>query len=355
MADEEEQLLSPELAAQLGAAGGAAMLTGAKKKQSSKPGGGGGGKHGPRRASAAPVEKKLSKSQRRKLAKIEEDKRKREARAGVVARLNAAKLVSDESLSLLQGSDRMGQRLSKRETLRRELKAERAGIALPGSENSRLTKRERPDDVAGGGGGDASDDDDDASGDDDDDFGRKTSWPKLGPSGAAPPPKESYGPIHPLDQARLDAERIAAAEAAALAGGDDDDDDAEASANDADARAKFKLALAAARKLAAQIRQRDPEQAAEAAVEALGPAAAAAAIDPKDAAAQLAAANEAAAAAAGEIPGGVRRRVARRVRDPPGRHTGGARGSSDSRCGARYRGRHQHESHRGHLRRDRVR
>ena len=304
MADEEEQLLSPELAAQLGAAGGAAMLTGAKKKQSSKPGGGGGGKHGPRRASAAPVEKKLSKSQRRKLAKIEEDKRKREARAGVVARLNAAKLVSDESLSLLQGSDRMGQRMSKRETLRRELKAERAGIALPGSENSRLTKRERPDDVAGGGGGDASDDDDDASGDDDDDFGRKTSWPKLGPSGAAPPPKESYGPIHPLDQARLDAERIAAAEAAALAGGDDDDDDAEASANDADAREKFKLALAAARELAAQIRQRDPEQAAEAAVEALGPAAAAAAIDPKDAAAQLAAANEAAAAAAAaKFPG----------------------------------------------------
>ena len=311
MADEEEQLLSPELAAQLGAAGGAAMLTGAKKKQSSKPGGGGGGKHGPRRANAAPVEKKLSKSQKRKLAKIEEDKRKREARAGVVARLNAAKLVSDESLSLLQGSDRMGQRMSKRETLRRELKAERAGIALPGSENSRLTKRERPDDVAGGGGGDASDDDDDdddddaSGGDDDDAFGRKTSWPKLGPSGAAPPPKESYGPIHPLDQARLDAERIAAAEAAALAGGDDDDDDdAEATATDAEAREKFRLALAAARELAAQIRQRDPEQAAEAAVEALGPAAAAAAVDPKDAAAQLAAANEAAAAAAAaKFPG----------------------------------------------------
>ena len=50
------------------------------------------------------MEKKLSKSQRRKLAKIEEDKRKREARAGVVARLNAAKLVSDESPSLLQGA-----------------------------------------------------------------------------------------------------------------------------------------------------------------------------------------------------------------------------------------------------------
>ena len=143
MADEEApQLLSPELAASLGVAGGDAMLTSAKKKQ--KPGGGGGAKHGPRRGNALPVVKKLSKSQKRKLAKVEEDKRKREQRAGVVARLNAAKLVSDESLTLLQGSDRMGQKMSKRETLRRELKAERAGIALPGTEHSRLLKRERP-------------------------------------------------------------------------------------------------------------------------------------------------------------------------------------------------------------------
>ena len=192
--------------------------------------------------------------------------------------------------------------MSKRETLRRELKAERAGIALPGSENSRLTKRERPDDVAGGGGGDASDDDDDAR--------RRRrrlrtqdQLAEARPSGAAPPPKESYGPIHPLDQARLDAERIAAAEAAALAGGDDDDDDGRSDCERRRRGEKFKLALAAARELAAQIRQRDPEQAAEAAVEALGPAAAAAAIDPKDAAAQLAAANEARRRRGGEIPG----------------------------------------------------
>ena len=306
MADEEApQLLSPELAASLGVAGGDAMLTSAKKKQ--KPGGGGGAKHGPRRGNALPVVKKLSKSQKRKLAKVEEDKRKREQRAGVVARLNAAKLVSDESLTLLQGSDRMGQKMSKRETLRRELKAERAGIALPGSEHSRLLKRERPRDEQDGGSGESSGSDgsdaEDAS--DKETFGRKQSWPNkaLMPS-TAPPPKESYGPIHPLDQARLDAERIKKAEMDALAGNDEDDDEDDANANAArnaaseSARAASKEVLAAARALAEQVRALDPEQAAERRIAALGPNAAAAAYDPKDAAAKMAAANEAAAAAA---------------------------------------------------------
>jgi ATP-dependent RNA helicase DHX37/DHR1 len=311
MADEEPpQLLSPELAASLGVAGGDAMLTSAKKKQ--KPGGGGGAKHGPRRGNASPVVTKLSKSQKRKLAKVEEDKRKREQRAGVVARLNAAKLVSDDSLTLLQGSDRMGQKMSKRETLRRELKAERAGIALPGSEHSRLLKRERPKDEQDGGedessGSDASDasDADDAA--DVETFGRKQSWPNkaLMPS-TAPPPKESYGPIHPLDQARLDAERIKKAEMDALAGNDlsdDDEDDADANksaqkAASESARLASKEALAAARALAEHVRALDPEQAAERRIAALGPNAAAAAYDPKDAAAKMAAANEAAAAAA---------------------------------------------------------
>jgi hypothetical protein len=248
MADEEPpQLLSPELAASLGVAGGDAMLTSAKKKQ--KPGGGGGAKHGPRRGNASPVVTKLSKSQKRKLAKVEEDKRKRSARAGVVARLNAAKLVSDDSLTLLQGSDRMGQKMSKRETLRRELKAERAGIALPGSEHSRLLKRERPKDEQDGvkaesSGSDASDasDADDAA--DVETFGRKQSWPNkaLMPS-TAPPPKESYGPIHPLDQARLDAERIKKAEMDALAGNDLSDDDED----DADLNAAQKAASESAR------------------------------------------------------------------------------------------------------------
>ena len=325
MADEEApQLLSPELAASLGVAGGDAMLTSAKKKQ--KPGGGGGAKHGPRRGNALPVVKKLSKSQKRKLAKVEEDKRKREQRAGVVARLNAAKLVSDESLTLLQGSDRMGQKMSKRETLRRELKAERAGIALPGSEHSRLLKRERPRDEQDGGedessGSDASDASDAEDASDEETFGRKQSWPNkaLTPS-TAPPPKESYGPIHPLDQARLDAERIKKAEMDALAGNDEDDDEEDANANAAQkaasesARAASKEALAAARALAEHVRALDPEQAAERRIAALGPNAAAAAYDPKDAAAKMAAANEAAAAAAAaRYPGvfvGASRRVA---------------------------------------------
>ena len=311
MADEEPpELLSPELVASLGVAGGDAMLTSAKKKQ--KPGGGGGAKHGPRRGNALPAVKKLSKSQKRKLAKVEEDKRKREQRAGVVARLNAAKLVSDESLTLLRGSDRMGQKMSKRETLRRELKAERAGIALPGTEHSRLLKRERPRDDAAGAGGESSDSDaSEANASDAEDaekatFGRKQSWPNkaLTPS-TTPPPKASYGPIHPLDQARLDAARVAEAERDAWAGDDEarlpeggTDGKAVAAAASETARAASRAALAAARALSERVRALDPEQEAERRVAALGPNAAAAAYDPKDAAAKMAAANEAAAAAA---------------------------------------------------------
>ena len=318
MADDGEALLSPELAGELAGAGGAAMLTGAKKKQT--PGGGGGGtKHGPRRGNAAPVEKKLSKSQKRKLAKIEEDKRKREARAGVVARLNAAKLVSDDALTLLHGSDRMGQRMSKRETLRRELKAERAGIALPDVTDSRLTKREaRPSASAGdatrpGDDSSASSDASDSDASERETFGRKQSWPiNKTLNVTAKKPQETYGPIHPLDKARLDAERIAAAERAAL---DDPADAARASADDdersaADPRADrenreaFAAALAAARALSARVRASDPAQAAEAAVEALGPYASMAALDPRDARARLLAANEAAAArASAAFPG----------------------------------------------------
>ena len=319
MADDGEALLSPELAGELAGAGGAAMLTGAKKKQT--PGGGGGGtKHGPRRGNAAPVEKKLSKSQKRKLAKIEEDKRKREARAGVVARLNAAKLVSDDALTLLHGSDRMGQRMSKRETLRRELKAERAGIALPDVTDSRLTKREaRPSASAGdatrpGDDSSASSDASDSDASERETFGRKQSWPiNKTLNVTAKKTQETYGPIHPLDKARLDAERIAAAERAAL---DDPADAARASATtndersaadpraDRENREAFAAALAAARALSARVRASDPAQAAEAAVEALGPYASMAALDPRDARARLLAANEAAAArASAAFPG----------------------------------------------------
>ena len=204
--------------------------------------------------------------------------------------------------------------MSRRATLRRELKAERAGIAasLGSGRTTRLTKRERPDDGAGGGGGDASDDDDDASRRRHDDFeARTSSWPKLGPRGAAPRPRESYdaastGPA----QARLDAERIAAAEAAAARPVAHDDDAAHADcATEPDARAKFKSASAAARKLAAQIRQRTPNRQPPRCRGARA-AAAAAAIDPKDAAAQLAAARARRGAAAASHGAARRRRRA---------------------------------------------
>ena len=305
MADEEapDVVLSPELAASLGGSGGDALMLGARKKQ--KSGGGGAAKHGPRRGNALPLVKKLSKSQKRKLAKVEEDKRKREQRAGVVARLNAAKLVSDESLTLLQGSDRMGQRMSKRETLRRELKAERAGIALPGTENSRLLKREKPEGEVGG--GDDDDSGDESSSDDDDSkstFGRKQSWPNKNLQAATTPaPKDTYGPIHPLDQARLDLERIKNAETELMQG--EESDDEEDDENIAEAREKFNAYLQSARALADLIRQRDPEQLNERNIEKLGPNAVAASLDPKDAVAQAQAANEAAANAANKKYPGV--------------------------------------------------
>ena len=145
MGDAGEGLLSDELRAQLG--GGDVLML---KKSGKKAKGGGGGNSGMSRPDGRargnfvmPRDKKMSKSQRRKLAKVEEDKRKREERAAVVARLEAAKLVSDESLTLLAGSARLGHKLTAKEKLRRELKAERAGITLPGTEDSRLHKREK--------------------------------------------------------------------------------------------------------------------------------------------------------------------------------------------------------------------
>ena len=234
MGDDGEGLLSDELRAQLG--GGDVLML---KKSGKKAKGGGGGNFGMSRPDGRargnfvmPRDKKMSKSQRRKLAKVEEDKRKREERAAVVARLEAAKLVSDESLTLLAGSARLGHKLTAKEKLRRELKAERAGITLPGTEDSRLHKREKQT---------ADDDDDD---DDDDEVGTsdedepidpeppakvKASWPKLmthdGSTKTAP--VDEYGPIHPMDTARLEAARLAQAEALVMAQDDSDDESRE--------------------------------------------------------------------------------------------------------------------------------
>ena len=250
------------------------------------------------------MEKKLSKSQRRKLAKIEEDKRKREARAGVVARLNAAKLVSDESLSLLQGSDRMGQRLSKRETLRRELKAERARNRPPrlrelpidqtratgrrrGRRRRRRERRRRRR------------------------FRRRRRRLRTQDQLAEARPvrrrSATQGVLRPHPPPRPGATRRRTYRRRGGCRVGRRRRRRRRRRGDCERRRRARevqTCARGARKLAAQIRQRDPEQAAEAAVEALGPAAAAAAIDPKDAAAQLAAANEAAtAAAAAKFPG----------------------------------------------------
>lgn len=314
MGDGGEGLLSDELRAQLG--GGDVLML---KKSGKKAKGGGGGNFGMSRPDGRargnfvlPRDKKMSKSQRRKLAKVEEDKRKREERAAVVARLEAAKLVTDESLTLLAGSARLGHKLTAKEKLRRELKAERAGITLPGTEDSRLHKREKKktdDDSCG-------DDSRDEVGTSDDDepidpeppTKAKASWPKLmthdGSTKTAP--VDEYGPIHPMDTARLEAARLAQAEALVMAQDDSDDESREEqTAEDAAAREAFRLAMVTmARELQRAIRARDPAQAAEAATEALGPEAVAAALDPTDANARLAAANEAArVAAAKKFPG----------------------------------------------------
>jgi hypothetical protein len=103
---DDRGLLSDELMNQ---PEGRAIVMLAKKKKSGGGGGasalGKGKREGPRpegrgKQPVAPVQK-LSKSQRRKLAKVEEDKRKRAARAGVVARLNAGEGWHFSSFTLL--------------------------------------------------------------------------------------------------------------------------------------------------------------------------------------------------------------------------------------------------------------
>ena len=149
------------------------------------------------------------------------------------------------------------------------------------------------------------DDDDDESEDDEpielEPDKKKASWPKLmtHDGSTKTQPADEYGPIHPMDTKRLEAARLKQAEALVMAQDDSDDEEREEqTAEDGVAREKFRIAMESARRLQQVIRARDPEQAAEAATEAMGHAAVAAALDPKDAAAQLAAANEAARVAA---------------------------------------------------------
>jgi len=107
---------------------------------------------------------KLSKSQKRKLAKIAEDAKKRHEREGVIESLRA-NAANETTLSLMRSTTSLGARETAREKLRRALKAERAGVALEELKDARLTKRPKATTI------DANDDDDDDDdeGDDDDD------------------------------------------------------------------------------------------------------------------------------------------------------------------------------------------
>ena len=74
--------------------------------------------------------KSLSKSQQRKLRKLEEEKAKRLKRQQILSVLSQHQLGNDD-LSLFRSISSRGQQESKKEILKRALKMERAGIAVP--------------------------------------------------------------------------------------------------------------------------------------------------------------------------------------------------------------------------------
>jgi|TARA_X000000368_G_scaffold198547_1_gene156713 ATP-dependent RNA helicase DHX37/DHR1 len=122
--EEAPPLLSEELS-------GTVVLLNAKKKKKTKD-------------SPLPVEKKLSKSQKRKLLKVEEDKRKRAGREAVLESLKKNTL-KEEELYYFGKSSTLGNKETRKEKLTKQMKAERMGISgyLPGQKEDaeRLTKR----------------------------------------------------------------------------------------------------------------------------------------------------------------------------------------------------------------------
>lgn len=81
---------------------------------------------------AVSIQKPLSKSQQRKLRRLQEEKERRDARSQVYETL-AANQISHDALSLLRPAAALGKKETKKEALRRALKLERAGIELPAS------------------------------------------------------------------------------------------------------------------------------------------------------------------------------------------------------------------------------
>ena len=93
-----------------------------------------------------PFEKKLSKSQKRKLLKVEDDKRKREGREEVLQSLKRNKL-KEEEMFYFNKSSQLGAKETRKEKLTKQMKAERIGINqyLPGNREDEelLAKREK--------------------------------------------------------------------------------------------------------------------------------------------------------------------------------------------------------------------
>eukprot|EP00940_MAST-03C_sp_MAST-3C-sp2_P000557 g557.t1 len=139
--DDVESLLSPELRAQLGGGGGDAMLVTSKKsRRKSKA-------RNNRKERIDPAilkqMKKMEKRQQRKMMKIQERKDQLKNRKHLYANMHK-NAISASTLALLHGSGRVGQKLTRKEQIHRDLRMQRANLPLP--ENSRLYQRIERDD-----------------------------------------------------------------------------------------------------------------------------------------------------------------------------------------------------------------
>lgn len=107
-------------------------------------------------AAPTPDHQPLSKAQRRKQRRVAEERAARQKQADALATLHAHALPA-ETASLMRSVAQRGQRLTVKESLRRDLALQRAGLPLP--EQSRLVKRRDDGGAHGVDGTDSSDDD----------------------------------------------------------------------------------------------------------------------------------------------------------------------------------------------------
>eukprot|EP00897_Mesotaenium_endlicherianum_P007407 jgi/Mesen1/6695/ME000343S05868 len=90
---------------------------------------------------------KKSKSQQRKLRRIQEEKEKAERRSSVLATLEKHRM-QDDALALLHTTGRMGQGDTAKERLRHDLQLQRAGLPLP-QDSLLLRQRDQPREAEG--------------------------------------------------------------------------------------------------------------------------------------------------------------------------------------------------------------